>query len=1095
MTGQTTARQRLTAELLDALRTDGGVRVVTGEPGCGRTTFLDHAARLFRAGPVRYVRADGAHGLDEALRTVGPLLVCVDDADLWDAPSRAALARTATRIRETAVRTTLLLTVAGHRPPPPELADLPVLRLGPLTPGDAALLIRERADSAVDPAVQEELITAAEGNPALLLALVRRLSPAQLGGRRSLPRPTADGEVLADVAGDRLPDDPGGLLLTTAAAARATGEEDADAALVLRAAHAAATAPLPDLLTRGERRLRFRSGLMARAVYATASPGDRRAAHLSLAEAATDREDLLPLLHRAWAVGAPAPAVAASLAAAATDPSSTAPPALRRRALTRAAELTPDQAERARRHLAAAEQALLAGLAADALRLLDRARGRSAPASVRGGAELLRGAVLLADGPVEDARESFLLAADLLPPPAAARATLGAADAAWSAGDPTACLSALAPTHTPPALPLAEACVRVPRSTPTPGPPTPTPPVVSACTCRPTPAAVEAPGPPDTVSRAVGDVSRRCGQSCLLQHPDGLGGPAARVGVTTPRTACAPSTDFRAGGALSTDSRAGGALPADSRAGGAPPTDSQPSGVPPIYLQPSGALPMDSRSSGALPADSRSSGVPPTDLQRSGALPADSRSSGVPPTDLQRSGALPADSRSSGVPPTDLQRSGALPADSQPSGAPPTDPQPSGVPPTMSPPDGDPSRDHRDGMRAVLLARFDLAATPLRRVVDNGLHGSDPDHLLRSAAAALMLGDVTSARRAGARALAAARTTGSAALEPRALEYLAYAELRAGRHQLARTHAEEGLRAAERTGQRNTAAHHHAVLALAASIEGEADLVAEHAEAALRTARRHGLVQAATLAHWAVARADLGAGRPREAAQRLGPLVRPGARRGHFAVWMLAVPCFVEAAASAGRPQHAEAVVEDFVLWAACGADPQAPSQLLRCRALLAGPDTADELYLRALDRHDDTAGDFERARTELLYGKWLRRRRRLREARARLEEARLGFERCGAPLWAQQAAAELRAGGAAPNAAPAASVGAGDLARLTPQQMRIARYVAAGATNREVALSLSVSTRTVDYHLRNVFATLGLRSRVELVRLVEQEEKTGARL
>ncbi|MBU5944704.1 LuxR C-terminal-related transcriptional regulator [Streptomyces sp. PAM3C] len=1076
----------MTAELLDALRTDGGVRVVTGEPGCGRTTFLDHAARLFRAGPVRYVRADGAHGLDEALRTVGPLLVCVDDADLWDAPSRAALARTATRIRETAVRTTLLLTVAGHRPPPPELADLPVLRLGPLTPGDAALLIRERADSAVDPAVQEELITAAEGNPALLLALVRRLSPAQLGGRRSLPRPTADGEVLADVAGDRLPDDPGGLLLTTAAAARATGEEDADAALVLRAAHAAATAPLPDLLTRGEGRLRFRSGLMARAVYATASPGDRRAAHLSLAEAATDREDLLPLLHRAWAVGAPAPAVAASLAAAATDPSSTAPPALRRRALTRAAELTPDQAERARRHLAAAEQALLAGLAADALRLLDRARGRSAPASVRGGAELLRGAVLLADGPVEDARESFLLAADLLPPPAAARATLGAADAAWSAGDPTACLSALAPTHTPPALPLAEACVRVPRSTPIPSPPTP--PAVSACTCRPTPAAVEVPGPPDAVSRAFGDVSRRCGQSCLLQHPDGLGGPAARVGVTTPRTARAPSTDYRAGGALSTDSRAGGALPADSRAGGAPPTDSQPSGVPPTYLQPSGARgvpPTYLQPSGALPMDSRSSG----------ALSADSRSSGVPSTDLQRSGALPADSRSSGVPPTDLQRSGALPADSQPSGAPPTDPQPSGVPPTMSPPDGDPSRDHRDGMRAVLLARFDLAATPLRRVVDNGLHGSDPDHLLRSAAAALMLGDVTSARRAGARALAAARTTGSAALEPRALEYLAYAELRAGRHQLARTHAEEGLRAAERTGQRNTAAHHHAVLALAASIEGEADLVAEHAEAALRTARRHGLVQAATLAHWAVARADLGAGRPREAAQRLGPLVRPGARRGHFAVWMLAVPCFVEAAASAGRPQHAEAVVEDFVLWAACGADPQAPSQLLRCRALLAGPDTADELYLRALDRHDDTAGDFERARTELLYGKWLRRRRRLREARARLEEARLGFERCGAPLWAQQAAAELRAGGAAPNAAPAASVGAGDLARLTPQQMRIARYVAAGATNREVALSLSVSTRTVDYHLRNVFATLGLRSRVELVRLVEQEEKTGARL
>ncbi|CAM5477934.1 hypothetical protein SHIRM173S_02369 [Streptomyces hirsutus] len=216
-------------------------------------------------------------------------------------------------------------------------------------------------------------------------------------------------------------------------------------------------------------------------------------------------------------------------------------------------------------------------------------------------------------------------------------------------------------------------------------------------------------------------------------------------------------------------------------------------------------------------------------------------------------------------------------------------------------------------------------------MVDRGRPATEPERLLRSAAAALMLGDVGAARRAGARALASARTLGTAALEPRALEYLAYAELRAGRHQLARTHAEEGLRAARRAGQRNTAAHHHAVLALAASIEGARARVTEHATAALTTARRHGLAQAALLAQWAAARADLGEGRPEEAADRLGPLVRPGARRGHFAVWMLAVPCFVEAAALAGRPEDARAVVEDFALWAGCGADPQAPAQLLRC--------------------------------------------------------------------------------------------------------------------------------------------------------------------
>ncbi|MZE75021.1 LuxR family transcriptional regulator, partial [Streptomyces sp. SID5789] len=84
---------------------------------------------------------------------------------------------------------------------------------------------------------------------------------------------------------------------------------------------------------------------------------------------------------------------------------------------------------------------------------------------------------------------------------------------------------------------------------------------------------------------------------------------------------------------------------------------------------------------------------------------------------------------------------------------------------------------------------------------------------------------------------------GSDALVPQALEYLAYAELRAGRHPQARTHAEEGLRTALRAGQRNTAAHHRAILALAASIEEEPDVVARHVTAALNTARRHGLAQ------------------------------------------------------------------------------------------------------------------------------------------------------------------------------------------------------------------------------------------------------------
>lgn len=399
-------------------------------------------------------------------------------------------------------------------------------------------------------------------------------------------------------------------------------------------------------------------------------------------------------------------------------------------------------------------------------------------------------------------------------------------------------------------------------------------------------------------------------------------------------------------------------------------------------------------------------------------------------------------------------------------------------------------RDYRDGMRALLARRPGEAVGPLRRVLEQAWADGRPERLLRAAAAALLLGDLHAARSAGARALAAARNAECTASEARALEYLAYGELRAGRHAQARHHAEEGVRAALAAGRRNTAASHHAMLALAASIEGDTAAVAGYAGAALRTARRHGLAQAATLAEWAIARADLARGRPLDAADRLGPLVGPGPRRGHFAVWMLAVPCFVEAAVLAGQPDDARGVVADLAQWAAFGADPHAPAQLARCGALLAVDDAeADDLYLRALALHDASGGDFERARTELLYGRWLRRRRRLREARARLGAALVGFERCGAGAWAAQTRGELRANGAASGAA-SGSEPAGGLSRLTPQQLRIARHVAEGATNREVAQRLAVSTRTVDYHLRNVFAVLGVRSRVELARMVDQESR-----
>ncbi|MFJ8663394.1 LuxR C-terminal-related transcriptional regulator [Streptomyces sp. NPDC093795] len=386
-------------------------------------------------------------------------------------------------------------------------------------------------------------------------------------------------------------------------------------------------------------------------------------------------------------------------------------------------------------------------------------------------------------------------------------------------------------------------------------------------------------------------------------------------------------------------------------------------------------------------------------------------------------------------------------------------------------------RDFVEGLRAALDVRLDQARSALARVVARDGAEADPRLLLRAGSAALVLGDTAAAARIHARALARARAEHRTALVPRALEHLAYAELRAGRYSRAARTAREGLRAAEQTGQHNVAAHQHAVLALVASVAGDGRTVTEHAGRALDTARPHGLVQAATLAEWALARAESGRGLAAQATARLLPLVRQGPRGGHFALRMLVIPCFVEAAVASGRRAEAREAAEEYAVWAAQGIDGTAPAQLARCRALLAPGEEPAYWFGEAVRRHDSCGNDFERARTLLAYGTWLRRRRRPGDARGPLSDALVTFERAAADGWAEHARCELRAtGGTTGGVTDPAALGL-----LTPQQQRIARLVAGGATNREVADRLTLSPRTVDHHLRSVFARLGIRSRVEL--------------
>jgi DNA-binding CsgD family transcriptional regulator len=157
-----------------------------------------------------------------------------------------------------------------------------------------------------------------------------------------------------------------------------------------------------------------------------------------------------------------------------------------------------------------------------------------------------------------------------------------------------------------------------------------------------------------------------------------------------------------------------------------------------------------------------------------------------------------------------------------------------------------------------------------------------------------------------------------------------------------------------------------------------------------------------------------------------------------------------------------------------------------RCHAqLTATDDESDRLFTESLALHAGGGRPFDMARTALLFGERLRRRRKRAEARKHLRTALETFERLGATPWAEHARAELLATGETARKRDVSTV-----TELTPQELQIARLVAGGATNRTIAAQLFLSPRTVDYHLRKVFSKLGLSSRHELVRLSLHDEE-----
>ncbi|GAY14009.1 LuxR family transcriptional regulator [Mycobacterium sp. shizuoka-1] len=185
---------------------------------------------------------------------------------------------------------------------------------------------------------------------------------------------------------------------------------------------------------------------------------------------------------------------------------------------------------------------------------------------------------------------------------------------------------------------------------------------------------------------------------------------------------------------------------------------------------------------------------------------------------------------------------------------------------------------------------------------------------------------------------------------------------------------------------------------------------------------------------------------------------------------------FVEAATRSGHDADARRVAARITMMAAASGTVALHSQDHRCQALLAADDEAEDQYRQALGLLEQAHLPADLARTHLLYGEWLRRMKRRRDARDQLRSAIALFDRLEAPAFADRARAELAATGE--RSTGRKLVGG---VELSPQEASVARMAADGHTNAEIGATLFISSNTVDYHLRKVFAKVGVSSRRQL--------------
>jgi DNA-binding CsgD family transcriptional regulator len=373
------------------------------------------------------------------------------------------------------------------------------------------------------------------------------------------------------------------------------------------------------------------------------------------------------------------------------------------------------------------------------------------------------------------------------------------------------------------------------------------------------------------------------------------------------------------------------------------------------------------------------------------------------------------------------------------------------------------------------IGRRDRLLTDLQTIVGSPI---EEPSLWRVASAAWLLDESDLAITVLQDAMQRLRAPGVRGTSGGSLTVLGWAYIDTGRWDEALDAAAEAAGIAEANNMEIVAASADVIAATVFALRADSGAARRHAGRALAAVDPAECGLVAARARRALGIAALADGRYLQAFTQLSGLFTENGAPLHNYASYLGVADLAAAAVHADRRMEGCDVIEQALGRLDGRASPRLEQLIARARGILADPDAAEAHFDKVLA---DPAGDqwpFERAQLRLDHAEWLRRRRRINDAKAELTEALGTFQRLGARSWAERAQAELRACGVAVTRAPGEPVA---LEELTAQQRQIVRLASDGLTDREIADRLFLSPRTVSSHLYRSYPKLGVASRHQL--------------